>query len=245
MTNTPHAPRYRPVCIPGPNTPPAIPLGAEEREPTSPLGVPHVPPNCELIQLYVGQLKQLFNAMDPSPFREKDLDPSAEEFIVGWAREAPADAPLGLVVHLDRTAGIPEEPGVLREAIHEFFTHRGESSRRRLRHLFRVGRTSLAIGLVFLAVSIVAGELLAEALGEGRLADVLRESVLIGGWVAMWRPLEIFLYDWWPIRTETRLYERLSAMPVRINYRGEGTPDAWRADWPAVKPASGAVAERK
>ena len=23
---------------------------------------------------------------------------------------------------------------------------------------------------------------------------------MIGGWVALWRPLEIFLYDWWPIR---------------------------------------------
>jgi hypothetical protein len=32
----------------------------------------------------------------------------------------------------------------------------------------------------------------------------------------MWHPLEIFLYDWWPIRAKRRLYERLSRMPVRI-----------------------------
>jgi hypothetical protein len=197
-----------------------------------------IPLSCELIEVYVGQLKQLFNAMDPSPFREKDLDPNAEEFIVSWAREAPADVPLGLVVHLDRPAGVPEEPGVLRDAIHEFFAHRAESSSRRLRQLFRVGRRSLAIGLVFLAVSIVTGEVVADALGGGKLADVLRESFLIGGWVAMWRPLEIFLYEWWPIRAETRLFKRLSAMPVRINYRGEGTADAWRSDWPAVPPRS-------
>ena len=48
------------------------------------------------------------------------------------------------------------------------------------------------------------------------LADVLRESLLTGGWVAMWRPIEIFLYDWWPIRDERRLRERLSGMPIRI-----------------------------
>ena len=36
-------------------------------------------------------------------------------------------------------------------------------------------------------------------LDENRFADVIRESLLIGGWVAMWRPLEVFLYDWWPI----------------------------------------------
>jgi hypothetical protein len=205
-----------------------------------------LPQQCEVIQVYVGQLKQLFNAMDPSPFREKDLDPNAEEFIVSWAREASANTALGLVVHLDRPAGVPEEPGALRDAIHEFFGHRADLSKRRLRQLFRVGRTSLAIGLVFLAVSIVAGELVANALGGGKLADVLRESFLIGGWVAMWRPLEVFLYEWWPIRAETRLYARLAAMPVRINYRSDTAgAEAWRSDWPAVTPRGEEVSKSR
>jgi hypothetical protein len=34
------------------------------------------------------------------PFRKKDLDKDAEEFIVSWARELPTDQPLGNVVHL-------------------------------------------------------------------------------------------------------------------------------------------------
>jgi hypothetical protein len=34
----------------------------------------------------------------------------------------------------------------------------------------------------------------------------------------MWRPLEVFLYDWWPIRAEARLLQRLSTIPVRIEY---------------------------
>jgi hypothetical protein len=72
-------------------------------------------------------------------------------------------------------------------------------------------------------LSIGLGDLL-ESLLRGRpLAGVLRESILIGGWVAMWRPLEIFLYDWWPIRADVRLYERLSAMPVRVE-SGGGAP---------------------
>ncbi len=126
-----------------------------------------LPSNCVRIEVYIGQLKQLFNAMDPSPSREKDLDPNAEEFIVGWAREAPARAQLGLVVHLDRPAGEADEAAVLRDAIHEFFAHRAEASRRRLRRLFQLGRTSLAIGLVFLTGSILAGEFAADAIGAG------------------------------------------------------------------------------
>jgi hypothetical protein len=34
--------------------------------------------------------------------------------------------------------------------------------------------------------------------------------------VALWRPLEIFLYDWWPILARARLYDRLGAMIVSV-----------------------------
>jgi hypothetical protein len=85
--------------------------------------------------------------MDPSPFRQRDLDPDAEDFIVGWARELPPNVALALVVHLDRPAGLPEEPGILRDAIREFFSQRALASRRRLRELFRRERTSLAIAV--------------------------------------------------------------------------------------------------
>jgi len=99
-----------------------------------------IPPKCSVIEVHVGELKQLFNAIDPSPFCDKDLDPKAEEFIVGWAKELPRDATLALVVDLDREAGFPDEAAVLRDAIHEFFNQRAEAYRRRLRELFRVGR---------------------------------------------------------------------------------------------------------
>ena len=191
-----------------------------------------IPEGCHPIEVHVAELNQLFNAMDPAPFRERDLEPAAEEFIVGWARELPPEKPLALVVTLDRPAGPPEEPAILREAIRDFFAAKAETTRRRLRQLFRVGRTSLVIGILFLALMIAAGDLVAAALQGRRLGEILRESFLIGGWVAMWRPLEIFLYDWWPIRSEARLYDRLSRMPVRITYHDHAEPDAWRSDWP-------------
>ena len=199
--------------------------------------------NCEIIEIRVGELWQLFNAIDPSPFHERDLDPQAEEFIVGWASDLPVDVPLGLMVHLERSAGMENEAAVLRDAIHESFSRRASKGRRNLRDLFRRGRASLAIGLAFLAVSIGVGDAVSSYYEGSRLADILRESLLIGGWVAMWGPLEIFLYGWWPIRAEVRLYDRLSAMPVRIVYSSDVSSDAWRSDWPAV-PAAGHAAAR-
>jgi hypothetical protein len=167
------------------------------------------------VEVRVAELRQLFNSMDPSPFRERDLDPQAEEFIVSWAREAPRGAPLQLVVHVDRL-GEAAQAGALRPAVNEFFRYRAEMTRRRLRELFRVGRISLLIGLLALTVAFGIVSVLEGWLSTLRIGPLLREGMLIGGWVAMWRPLEIFLYDWWPIRREAQLYDRLAAMPVEI-----------------------------
>ena len=41
-----------------------------------------VTPASTVIEVRVAELRQLFNAIDPSPFHERDLDPRAEAFIV-------------------------------------------------------------------------------------------------------------------------------------------------------------------
>lgn len=175
-----------------------------------------MPAGCAWIEVHVGELTQLFNSLDPTPFRERDLDPKAEEFIAGWASELHGDVPLGLLVHVDRHAASPAEVAMLREAVSEFFKQRAAVTRRRLRQLLQVGRTSLLIGVAALGLSIALGDLVANLDAVGRFGGLFRESLLIGGWVAMWRPLEVFLYDWWPIRAEARRFDRLSAMIVHV-----------------------------
>ena len=132
------------------------------------------------------------------------------------------------MVHLDRGPGTADEAAVLRGAVYEFFARRVTEARRRLRELFHRGRLSLLIAIAFLALALMIGERVASYFPESRLALLVQEGVLIVGWVAMWRPVEIFLYDWWPIRTDIRLLERLSSMPVRIEYRDAAPADAWR-----------------
>src|SRR5689334_21037045 len=81
-----------------------------------------------LIEIHVPELRDLFNDIDPSPFREKDLDPEAEDFIVGWARDLPAEARLALVVHVDRPPDDPNVLATLRDALREYFAHRALAS---------------------------------------------------------------------------------------------------------------------
>lgn len=174
-----------------------------------------LPPICELIEVHVTDLRMFFNPIDPSPPTERDLESKAEEFIVDWARAARRDVRLALQVNVD-TPTSPEEAETVGAAVHEFFRQRSMSANRRLSQLFRVGRTSLIIGAAFLAGAVTLASFVDRAFGDRAVGALLRETLVIGGWVAMWRPLEIFLYDWWPIRAERQLYDRLSVMPVRV-----------------------------
>jgi hypothetical protein len=122
-------------------------------------------------------------------------------------------------VYVDQSTALPEEDRILEEAVRAHFARQSQHSRRELRELLRRGWTSLVIGLAFLGASVVAGEFIMRQMAERPLATVLRESLLIGGWVAMWRPMEIFLHDWWVIRDERRIYDRLGQMAVRIVHR--------------------------
>lgn len=171
------------------------------------------------IRLKLHDVAQLFNSMDPSPFIEKDLDADAEEFIVSWALEYPLDDPVRLHVCLEQSlAENPKE--LIKTAVHNYFAHRTEINDLEFKRLLDQGRSSLLIGLVFLSVCLILSNAL---LGQvsGTWAAVARESLTIAGWVAMWRPMEIHLYDWWPLRRRGRIYEKLSRMPVEVEVKGK------------------------
>lgn len=168
-----------------------------------------------LIEMKLSTLAQLFNSLDPSPFLEKDLDDDAEAYIVDTAREFPPKTSLRLVIHLPHDAIQPDTAESVAQAIHNYFDYKTQIADANLRHKLREGRTSLAIGLLFLAACLSARQLVA-GLDGGTASEIVQEGLLISGWVAMWRPLQTFLYDWWPLRNLRTLYYKLSHIKVEI-----------------------------
>lgn len=177
------------------------------------------------IDLRLNDINQLFHSLDPSPFREKDLDAQAEEFIVDWARELGRTRPLLLTIYLTRAPAMDNPVQAVREAVRNYFRYRADQTTRQYRELLQQGRKDLGIGLVFLFSCLLFAEFLGKFSGTSPMA-VLRESLIIGGWVAMWRPMEIFLYDRWPLKRRQGLYLRLSEMDVTLEIKAGTDPRA-------------------
>ncbi|HEY8618162.1 hypothetical protein [Phenylobacterium sp.] len=168
------------------------------------------------IRISLHHSTQLFSSIDPSPFVERNLDHAAERFIVNWAREQPRNRDLQLeIALLDEPDPDDACEREITEAVRLHFGRRADGRTRELRELLRRGRRSLLIGVVFLSVCLLAGDIAAERLA-GRLGTVMKEGMTVAGWVAMWQPMNIFLYGWWPITGERQLFRRLSRMAVRL-----------------------------
>lgn len=168
----------------------------------------------DAIELRVETIAQLFHTLDPFPFREKDLDKEAEEYIVGWARELPTGQPIRIVVHFPETEAQTESARALGDALGRYFDYRAGVLSREIKQLFRVGRRSLAVGVTILVICLVAAKMAGAYAGSSPIGPLVQESLLILGWVANWRPLEIFLYDWWPLAGRRDLYRRLAMAQV-------------------------------
>jgi hypothetical protein len=176
------------------------------------------------IELKLESLAHLFDPYDPFPIPSRDLAKSAEDFIVGWAREVPRDAALKIVVHAPDAEATEAARRELADAIARHFAYRAERVTGDLHELFRVGYVALGIGLTVLALCVIGGRFIDGAFGFAPWARFLSEGLIILGWVANWRPLEIFLYEWWPLVQRRRLYRRLARAPIDVRGAGGGDP---------------------
>ena len=170
------------------------------------------------IDLKIRHSRQLFDGRDPAPFNERDLDDDAVAYLLDAAQEIPRTQPLAIVVTVAEEPEPRLDPGVIAEAVRSHFLNEGEQVERRLREHLRRGHMTLAVGLAVLAVFLTLAQLAATPTA-GPLRDILREGLVITGWVAMWRPLEILLYDWWPLIDERRQVRRILEAPISIRYQ--------------------------
>ena len=192
------------------------PQGAPSPRPPAAAGQATGPADAELgvIRVRIRDLRQLYDSLDPSPFVERDLDDKLAEYVESCASEIPRHLPLRLVVHLTEPLLPASQHPLVQESVRNHFDHQARIIRLRFRRMMRIGRRALLIGLAVLSLCFVLSEELQSL--ERPIFQVLGEGLIIGGWVAMWRPMELLLYDWWPVRRELKDCERLRDMSVEI-----------------------------
>lgn len=171
------------------------------------------------IEIRIRSFTQLLEVLDPAPMRERALDRNAEGYILACAGKHRATEPLRLLVHLPES--LRAHAAEVTDAIHEHFRRTHVQGERAFRRRMRIGGFALAVALGVLAGSIGLRSLLSDI--EGRpLVQGLGEGLLILGWVAMWRPVEILLFEHWESHLDHAMLERLASVPIEFVFRPDG-----------------------
>jgi hypothetical protein len=176
-----------------------------------------------ILELRLATVERIFDNRDPAPFRERALDPDFVEYLVEGGRDRVAAGRFRIVVHLAQ----PCAPGEIEQAVHAHFEQALARTQRRRREQLRSGWIALAVAAVAVIVLMGLGEVVAKSVA-GTLGSGLREAIVISGWVLMWRPIEVLIYDGIPWRRERRVLRALreARIDVRTADGGRNAPGA-------------------
>jgi hypothetical protein len=172
------------------------------------------------IDVRLDSLDGLYSALDPSPFRQRDLDPRAVEHIVQWASDAPPKAPLVLRISVPPDADPDATEADTQAAVRNYFQYEtGLLQRRHRRNKIRMVRW-LTVGLTLMAAPLTLRSVIGRLYPDSLFNEIVGEAFVIAGWVSLWVPIERLGVDGWLLKDQLRLSERLAAMQVEVVSEG-------------------------
>ena len=163
------------------------------------------------IQVRVATVEGIFNPMDPTPLDERSLNQEVADWIEEWAEDFDKDHEITVEIYVADGRFAGREHAIV-NGLHNHFEYRAWQSGRELSKLLREGRISLLIGVFAIGGFNAASRLIGSS--SNPVVEVIHEGLSVLGWVSMWKPMEIFLYEWWPIRRERRACRRLAECNV-------------------------------
>lgn len=168
----------------------------------------------QIIEIRVSEVQRLFDSRDPAPFRERDLDETFTQYLEAYIDELSVRRPLRLQIYITHKSA-EVGPQVIRDAIHEYFKYQIQIKQGQFSKVLRTAQLFLLIGLVILCLCLGLSELVKKISSE-IISTTMREGIVIFGWVSMWKPLELLLFDWYPIYDRIRIYKRLVNAEIEV-----------------------------
>lgn len=172
-------------------------------------------PIMATIDIRIEGIDQLFGPPEFASLHQKALGSGAENHIVDYAGEYDRREPLRLLVHAP--VSIKPLAAEVTRAIHAHFELAHAQCRRRYKRRMRIGRSMLVAGSVVLGIALLLRALLGNP-GDRAMIVAIGEGLLILGWVAMWRPVEILLFERLENHQNSALFLRLAQMPVDFEF---------------------------
>lgn len=180
---------------------------------------PHV------LRLVLESASELFVTPDADPLGGREGEYTGLERMLNELRPLPA-GPVELTLVLPASERSSDLEVRCRKALQARLDRRIEHNRNDARSLRHEGYATLWRGLLFLALCLIGSRLMTVVdFAPGFVERFIDEGLVIAGWVALWYPLDVLLYQRWPLARERRLYRALREAPMHVEFR-DSVPEA-------------------
>jgi hypothetical protein len=182
--------------------------------------------SCELhekwsdIELRIAHPAQFYNLLDPAPNDEKEINHATESYIMDSLEDMPNDkrSSAKIVLYLEQTLYDDEKIRTdMEHAIHSHFALRLCTAHQKYKLAMNKGRMYLVRGLIFLMICLILSSVVTSIHNQNDIVYAIGQSFVIIGWVALWKPVEFYLYDRRDILNERKILEQLESITVETH----------------------------
>ena len=179
--------------------------------------------SCELhekwsdIELRISHPAQFYNLLDPAPNDKKEINHATESYIINSLEDMPNDkhSSAKIVLYLEQTLYDDEKIRTdMEQAIHSHFALKLCSANQKYKLSMNKGRRYLARGLIFLIICLILSSVVTSIYNQNDIIYAIGQSFVVIGWVALWRPVEFYLYDRRDILDEIKMLGQLETITV-------------------------------
>lgn len=168
------------------------------------------------IDIVIRNVDDIFRRSDYGYLNERTINRELEEYIMEVVRNSPSNLKMMLVFH------IPENMkdisiDLLREVIHSHFKRKLKESEHTLNYQLRQWRINMLMGILFLVLCIILVEVF-DAFSYVYIFRIIKESLLIIGWVALGEPLTFILFGCQSIKKDIHHYKKLCKTMLITEY---------------------------
>lgn len=145
---------------------------------------------------------------------QESLNKSIEEYLFKSIKCYPVNQKVDLLVIIKD--GLTEkEKETVEKIIHCHFCYKLKEMNIFLKEQFRQWRINLFIGILFLILCLILGEVL-DKFSYVKVMKMVKESLLIIGWVALWEPVSFILFGWRIARRDKQYCKKLCNIPIEV-----------------------------
>jgi len=156
----------------------------------------------------------LYNEWDFSPQKKRDMDEDLFKYIISCSSEIPMKMKIIIRMHLPATIKSDDKEKFAKLGIERYFNYCLERNTFQRRKAYRNMLSYGIAGLVFL----IMGSYLPQIMQDFSFQEIIREGLVIGGWVLFWESFSIIFFEDAFFRETRRHLRRLIHSSLEFHY---------------------------